>query len=175
MAFVSLVFPKFSVAQRLLSEYEKLYFYEVDYYMVDDVDLQSILQSGGRDMYLDYVVNYFSMLEPVRIPVRIGEVRTDQEEQTLGHILSTGFTIFVLDNVLREKGVGVRKGDVVASSGIFSELARMKDEGYRVFTRPAFVRLVQSVSPHSYVLQQNNVLEWAIMVSDTDVVFRYYV
>ncbi len=162
---------KYRTAEALLARYESLYYYQVDYYQVDEVNF---FYKGREDYdtYLDWVVSYFVAKEKVTIPVRIFEWRQDEEEANLGKILSTGFSIGVLDKVLRDYGISVRVGDVVASAGVFDELANLKD--YSQLVKPVFVRLVQRVEPHVYILQGNNVLEWRLQVSDTDVVFRYY-
>lgn len=170
MAFTNLL-GKYKTAEALLQRYEELYYYQVDYYMVDD---QSFVyqQQEDYDRYLDWVVSYFVTLPKVTIPVRIFGWRVDEDENVLGKILSSGFSLGVLDKVLREYGVSVRVGDVVASAGVFTELVNLKD--YNQFVKPVFVRLVQKVEPNVFILQGNNVLEWKIDLSDTDVVFRYY-
>lgn len=170
MAFTNLL-RKYKTAEALLQRYEELYYYQVDYYMVDDQNFV-YQQQEDYDRYLDWVVSYFVALPKVTIPVRIFGWRVDEDENVLGKILSSGFSLGVLDKVLREYGVSVRVGDVVASAGVFTELANLKD--YNQFVKPVFVRLVQKVEPNVFILQGNNVLEWKIDLSDTDVVFRYY-
>jgi hypothetical protein len=71
---------------------------------------------------------------------------------------------------LRQEGVSLRVGDVVASAGVFEELAQLKS--FEQFTKPVFVRFVQDVKPSMFVLQYNNTLEWRMRVSEADVVFR---
>jgi hypothetical protein len=45
-------------------------------------------------------------------------------------------------------------------------------KSFEQFTKPVFVRFVQNIQPSVFVLKHNNVLEWALEVSEADVVFR---
>lgn len=171
MSFVNLVLAKFRSAERFLNEYAKLYWYEADLYMVDEGSVPVISDDYG--LYLDYVVTKFRSLPKVTIPVRFVELESDLEENELGAILTTGFSLGVLDSVLREKKVSLRVGDVIATARVFDELAELKS--FEQFTKPAFVRVVQSIVPRTLMIGLMNVVEWVIRVSDTDVVFRYYV
>jgi hypothetical protein len=169
MAFQSLL-QKYKTLEQWLVSYSGLYWYQVDYYEMDSsVNLMAGNQSD-YSFYLDKVINYFSVLPKKTIPARILSPDSNADKDTLGYILNTAFDVVVPDVVLRNAGISVRVGDVVCSAGVFGQLANLKD--FSQFTQPVFVRLVQSVAPRSFVLQHNNIIEWDIKVSNSDVIVR---
>jgi hypothetical protein len=125
------------------------------------------------EFYVDKVVNFFKVLPKKTLYVRVLAPEAETEQDTLGYILTSSFEIAVADALLRQEGVSPRVGDVVASAGVFEELAQLKS--FEQFTKPVFVRFVQEIKPSVFVLQHNNVLEWKLRVSDADVVFRLLV
>jgi len=166
---------KYRTAERWLVQYSQLYWYEVDYYMLDE-SLKEGLMLGEMteyEFYVDKVVNFFKLLPKKTLYVRVLAPEAETEQDTLGWILTSKFQIAVADILLRQEGVSPRVGDVVASAGVFEELAQLKS--FDQFTKPVFVRFVQSIKPSVFVLQHNNVLEWVMEVSDSDVVFRLLV
>lgn len=171
MSFRNLALAKHLSAERFLKEYAKLYWYEVDLYMVDESLVSPVTDDYG--LYLDYVVSKFQSLPKITVPVRFVDLESDVEENEFGAFLTTGFNLGILDSILREKQVSLRIGDVISTSRIFEELANLKS--FEQFTKPAFVRVVQSIVPRTVMIGLMNVLEWVVRVSDTDVVFRYYV
>ena len=172
MAFQSLI-QKYKTAERWLSSYSDLYWYQVDWYELDESQKLMFGEDADYGFYVDKVVNFFKMLPKKTIGVRILPIEPGMERETLGHILVTEFEIAVPDVVLRDAGISPRVGDVIASAGVFDELAEL--ESFDQFTKPVFVRFVQEIKPATFVLMHNNVLEWRIRVSESDVVFRYAV
>jgi len=165
--------PKYRTAELWLLKYSKLYWYSVDYYMLDEEQRLMLGEIADYEFYVDKVINFFKLLPKKTLYVRILEPEADMEQETLGYILTSKFRVAVPDVVLRVEGVSPRVGDVVASAGVFEEVAQLKS--FEQFTKPMFVRFVQNIQPSIFVLQCNNVLEWVIEVSDADVVFRLYV
>lgn len=167
----SLLLGKYIVAQRLLNEYANLYWYKVDVYCVDESTLPEMTEDYA--LYLDYVITKFVTLPKKSIPVRFLESSAEVEEHMLGNILTSGFTIGVLDSVLRENRVSLKVGDIIATHRVFEEIATLKS--FEQFTKPAFVRIVQSIVPRTFMVANVNILEWEVRLSDTDVVFRYQI
>jgi hypothetical protein len=125
------------------------------------------------EFYVDKVVNFFKVLPKKTLYVRVLAPEAETEQDTLGYILTSSFEIAVADVLLRQEEVSPRVGDVVASAGVFEELAQLKS--FDQFTKPVFVRFVQEIKPSVFVLQHNSTLEWKLRVSDADVVFRLLV
>jgi len=169
MTFRSLI-GRYKVAERWLAVYSGLYWYEVDYYQLDEEERKMLGDLQKYEFYVDKVVNFFKMLPRKTLGVRILNSDVDVENETLGYIFSSSFEVAVPDIVLRENDVKVGVGDVIASAGVFDELAKLRS--FEEFTKPVFVRFVQEIRPSVYVVQMNNVLEWRLRVSDSDVVFR---
>jgi len=119
---------------------------------------------------VDKVVNFFKVLPKKTLYVRLLAPEADTDQDILGSILITSFEVAVSDALLRQEGVSLRVGDVVASAGVFDKLAQLKS--FDQFTEPVFVRFVQDIKPSVFVLQYNNTIEWRMRVSDADVVFR---
>jgi hypothetical protein len=142
----------------------------VDYYMLDEEQRLMLGEMTDYEFYVDKVVNFFRVLPKKTLYVRVLSPEADTEQDTLGYILTSRFRVAVADVLLRQEGVSPRVGDVVASAGVFEELAKLKS--FEQFTKPVFVRFVQNIQPSVFVLQHNNVLEWVMEVSDADVVFR---
>lgn len=167
----SLVLSKYKAAQRFLHEYAKLYWYVVDVYCVDESALPPMTEDYA--MYLDFVITKFVTLPKKTIPVRFLESSVDVEENMLGNILTSGFAICVLDSILRENKVSLKVGDIISTHRVFEDIAELKS--FSQFTKPAFVRIVQSIVPRTFMVANVNTLEWEIRLSDTDVVFRYQI
>jgi hypothetical protein len=161
---------KYKTAERWLLKYSQLYWYPVDYYMLDEDQKLMLGEMTEYEFYVDKVVNFFKVLPKKTLYVRILAPSAETEQETLGYILTTGFEICVPDVLLRETGVALRVGDVVCSSRVFETLAELKS--FQQFTQPVFVRFVQDIKPSVFVLQHSNTLEWRMRVSDSDVVFR---
>jgi len=161
---------KFKTAEKWLLEYSQLYWYPVDYYMLDEDQRVMVGELKDYDGYVDKVVNFFKVLPRKTLYVRLLAPEAETEQDTLGLILTTGFEMCVADVLLRQEGVSLRVGDVVASAGVFDKIAQLKS--FDQFTEPVFVRFVQDIKPSVFVLQYNNTLEWRMRVSDADVVFR---
>jgi hypothetical protein len=164
---------KYRTAELWLLQYSQLYWYMVDYYMLDEEQRLMLGDLSDYEFYVDKVVNFFRVLPKKTLYVRVLSPEADTEQDTLGYILTSRFRIAVADVLLRQEGVSPRVGDVVASAGVFEELAKLKS--FEQFTKPVFVRFVQNIQPSIFVLQHNNVLEWVMEVSDADVVFRFLV
>jgi hypothetical protein len=163
---------KYGSAEAWLDSYSGMYWYPIDFYAVDEtVDLRPA-QSDLYSFYLDRVVNYFQSLPKVTLPARIIGNTTDTEPDDLGYIFRHSFIVVVPDIALRKNRVSLRVGDVVTTAGLFGEMADLKD--FSQYTKPAFVRLIQRISPQSYALVYHHTLEWGLEVSDTDVIFRTY-
>jgi hypothetical protein len=141
--------------------------------MLDEEQRLMLGEITDYEFYVDKVINFFKLLPKKTLYVRVLSPEADMEQETLGYILTSRFRIAVPDVVLRVEGVSPRAGDVIASVGVFEEIAQLKS--FEQFTKPVFVRFVQNIQPSIFVLQHNNVLEWVMEVSDTDVVFRLYV
>ena len=141
--------------------------------MLDEEQRLMLGDISDYEFYVDKVLNFFKVLPKKTLYVRVLNPEADAEQDTLGYILTSRFRIAVADVLLRQEGVSPRVGDVVASAGVFEELARLKS--FDQFTKPVFVRFVQNIEPSIFVLQHNNVLEWVMEVSDSDVVFRFLV
>jgi len=169
MYFQSLI-AKYKIAEQWLLQYSRLYWYPVDYYMLDESQRLMLSDVSDYEFYVDKVVNFFRVLPKKTLYVRILAPEAETEQNTLGWLLTTKFKVAVVDVLLRQEGVSLRVGDVVASAGVFEELAQLKS--FEQFTKPVFVRFVQDIKPSIFVLQHNNVMEWVMEVSDTDVVFR---
>jgi hypothetical protein len=122
------------------------------------------------DRYVDKVVNFFKVLPKKTLYVRLLAPEAETEQDILGWLLTAKFKVAVADVLLRQEEVSPRVGDVIASAGVFEELAQLKS--FEQFTKPVFVRFVQDIKPSVFVLQHNNILEWVMEVSDADVVFR---
>ena len=172
MYFKSLL-AKYYTAELWLLKYSQLYWYPVDYYMLDEEHRLMLGEMSEYEFYVDKVVNFFRVLPKKTLYVRVLSPEINTEQDILGYILTSGFRIAVADVLLRQEGVSPRVGDVVASAGVFEELAKLRS--FEQFTKPVFVRFVQSIQPSIFVLQHNNVLEWVLEVSDSDVVFRFLV
>lgn len=173
MAFENLIIPKTISANSLLQNYEELYYVWIDVYNVDESSIPTVLDKEDYEMYLDLVITKFKSLPKKSIPVRFIEPRVEEEERELGYRLTTGFRLGVLDGVLRTYGVSLRVGDIITTYRIFEELGDLKS--FEQFTKTAFVRPIQAIVPAVYTLSMQNALEWEIQVSDTDIVFRYFV
>ena len=168
-----IILPKFKVAENLLNRRAYLYWYMVDVYSVDESRVSITGNESDYDLYLDYLMTNVETLNAVTIPVRFIESASDVDNREWVYVLSTGFSIGILDSVLRDKKVSLKVGDVIATARILPEVAQHKS--FDVFTKPVFVRIVQSVVPRTYVVANVNVLEWEVRLSHKDVVFRYYV
>jgi len=162
--------PKYRTAELWLLKYSRLYGYPVDYYMLDENERLMLGEMSEYEFYVDKVVNFFKLLPKKTLYVRILAPEADMEQDTLGYILTSKFRVAVPDILLRVEGVSPRVGDVIASVGVFEEVAELKS--FEQFTKPVFVRFVQNIQPSVFVLQHNNVLEWVLEVSEADVVFR---
>jgi len=173
MAFSDFILPKVQSAQSFLQDYEEMYYVWVDVYQVDEGSLPSPDQLADFYFYLDYVITKFKSLPKVSIPVRFIEPQVDVEQKELGYMLTTGFRLGVLDSVLRKYQVSLHVGDIVTTYRLFEELGDIKS--FEEFTKTAFVRPIQAIIPVTYTLSTQNVLEWEIQVSDTDVIFRYLI
>ena len=172
MYFRNLI-AKYGTAEKWLLKYSQLYWYPVDYYMLDESQRLMLGEMTEYEFYVDKVVNFFKVLPKKALYVRILAPEAETEQDTLGWLLTTRFKIAVADVLLRQEGVSPRVGDVVASAGVFEELAQLKS--FEQFTKPVFVRFVQDIKPSVFVLQHNNVLEWRMRVAESDVVFRLLV
>jgi len=174
MYFQNLI-AKYKTAELWLLRYSQLYWYPVDYYMLDESLKEGLMlgEISDYEFYVDKVVNFFKVLPKKTLYARILAPGAETEQDTLGYILTMGFEVCVPDILLRQEGVSLRVGDVVASAGVFEELAQLKS--FEQFTKPVFVRFVQDIKPSVFVLQYNNVLEWKMRVSDADVVVRLLV
>lgn len=161
---------RYKTAEQWLLKYSQLYWYPVDYYMLDEEQRLMLGEMAEYEFYVDKVVNFFKLLPKKTLYVRILSPEDEVEQDTLGYILTHSFEIAVADVLLRQEGVSPRVGDVVASAGVFEEVAQLKS--FEQFTKPVFVRFVQDIKPSIFVLQHNNVLEWKMRVSDADIVFR---
>jgi hypothetical protein len=163
---------KYKTAEQWMLQYSRLYWYPVDYYMLDENQRERLMsgEMSEYEFYVDKVVNFFKVLPKKTLYVRILAPEAETEQDILGYILTTGFEVCVPDVQLRQEEVSLRVGDVVASAGVFEELAQLKS--FEQFTKPVFVRFVQDIKPSVFVLQHNNVLEWRMRVSEADVVFR---
>lgn len=164
-------FQKYKTAEALLELYQQIYSYKVDIYSVDLSQVPEI--TDDYYLYLDWVLHKFVSLPKVTVPARIIQSNVDIEDREYTYLLTSGFTIGVLDLVLRKNRVSLRVGDIIATHRVFEELSQLGS--FEAFTRPAFVRQIVSITPHTYVYGMLNVVEWAIRVSDTDIVFRYHV
>jgi len=173
MAIDDVLLPKIATAQSLLQDYEEMYYVWVDVYQVDESALPSPDQLVDFHFYLDYVITKFKSLPKKSIPVRFIEPQVDVEQRELGYMLTTGFRLGVLDSVLRKYQVSLHVGDIVTTYRLFEELGDLKS--FEEFTKTAFVRPIQAIIPVTYTLSMQNVLEWELQVSDTDVIFRYLV
>jgi len=163
---------KYKSAEAWLDSYSSMYWYPVDFYAVDEsVDLRPA-EDDLYSFYIDRVINYFNTLPKVTLPARIISNVTDMEPDNLGLIFRHSFLVVVPDVALRKNQVSIRVGDVITTSGLFGELADLKD--FSQYVKPAFVRLIQRVSPQTYALVYHHTLEWGLEVSDTDVIFRTY-
>ena len=169
MYFRNLI-AKYGTAEIWLLKYSRLYWYPVDYYMLDEEQRLMLGQMAEYEFYIDKVVNFFKLLSKKTLYVRILPSEPETEQDTLGYILTNSFEIAVADVLLRQEGVSPRIGDVVASAGVFEEVAELKS--FEQYTKPVFVRFVQDIKPSVFVLQHNNALEWRMRVSEADVVFR---
>jgi hypothetical protein len=169
MYFKNLI-AKYGTAELWLLKYSQLYWYPIDYYMLDEEQRLMLGDISDYEFYVDKVVNFFKVLPKKTLYVRILGSEADTEQDTLGYILTSRFSVAVADVLLRQEEVSPRVGDVVASAGVFEELAKLKS--FEQFTKPVFVRFVQNIQPSIFVLQHNNVLEWIMEVSDADVIFR---
>jgi len=169
MYFRNLI-AKYGTAEKWLLKYSQLYWYPVDYYMLDESQRLMLSEVSDYEFYVDKVVNFFKVLPKKTLYVRILAPEAETEQDTLGWLLTTRFKIAVADVLLRQEGVSPRVGDVVASAGVFEELAQLKS--FEQFTKPVFVRFVQDIKPSVFVLQHNNTIEWVMEVSDADVVVR---
>jgi hypothetical protein len=169
MYFKNLI-AKYQIAEQWLLQYSQLYWYPVDYYMLDEGHRVMLGELSDYEFYVDKVVSFFVMLPKKTLYARILGPGAETEQNTLGYILTVGFEIAVPDVLLRKEQVALRVGDVVASAGVFEELAQLKS--FEQFTKPVFVRFVQDIKPSIFVLQYNNTLEWKMRVSDADIVFR---
>jgi hypothetical protein len=172
MYFKNLI-AKYETAERWLLAYSRLYWYPVDYFALDENHRLMLGELSEYEFYVDKVVNFFKMLPKKTLYVRVLSPDADTEQDTLGYILTSRFQVAVADVLLRQEGVSPRVGDVVASAGVFEELAQLKS--FEQFTKPVFVRFVQNIKPSVFVLQHNNVLEWVMEVADSDIVFRLLV
>jgi hypothetical protein len=141
--------------------------------MLDENQRLMLGEISEYEFYVDKVVNFFKLLPKKTLYVRVLSPEAETEQDTLGWILTSRFQIAVADILLRQEGVSPRVGDVVASAGVFEELAQLKS--FDQFTKPVFVRFVQNIKPSVFVLQHNNVLEWVMEVADSDIVFRLLV
>ena len=169
MYFRNLI-AKYGAAEKWLLKYSQLYWYPVDFFMLDEDQKLMLGEMTEYEFYVDKVVNFFKVLPKKTLYVRILAPSAETEQDTLGWLLTTGFEICVPDIQLRSNGVALRVGDVVASAGVFEEIAQLKS--FEQFTKPVFVRFVQDIKPSIFVLQHNNVLEWRVRVAEADVVFR---
>lgn len=169
MYFRNLI-SKFKTGEQWLLQYSQLYWYPVDYYMLDEDQRVMVGELSEYDRYVDKVVNFFKVLPKKTLYVRLLAPEAETEQDTLGYILTTGFEVCVADVLLRREGVSLRVGDVVASAGVFDKISQLKS--FEQFTEPVFVRFVQDIKPSVFVLQHNNTIEWRMRVSDADVVFR---
>jgi hypothetical protein len=138
--------------------------------MLDESERVMVGELNEYDMYVDKVVNFFKVLPKKTLYVRLLAPEAETEQDTLGWLLTAKFKVAVADVLLRQEEVSPRVGDVIASAGVFEELAQLKS--FEQFTKPVFVRFVQDIKPSVFVLQHNNILEWVMEVSDADVVFR---
>jgi hypothetical protein len=172
MYFQNLI-VKYAIAENWLLQYSRLYWYPVDYYMLDESQRVMLGEMTDYEFYVDKVVNFFKVLPKKTLYVRILAPEAETEQDTLGWLLTARFKVAVADILLRQEEVSLRVGDVIASAGVFEELAQLKS--FEQFTKPVFVRFVQDIKPSVFVLQHNNVLEWVMEVSDADVVFRLLV
>jgi hypothetical protein len=145
----------------------------VDYYALDENHRLMLGEMSEYEFYVDKVVNFFKLLPKKTLYVRVLSPEADTEQDTLGWILTSSFEIAVADVLLRQEGVSPRVGDVVASAGVFEELAELKS--FEQFTKPVFVRFVQEIKPSVFVLQHNNAVEWKMRLADSDIVFRLLV
>jgi hypothetical protein len=161
---------KYQIAEQWLLQYSQLYWYPVDYYMLDESQRVMLGELNDYEFYVDKVVNFFMMLPKKTLYVRILAPEAETEQNILGYILTMGFDVAIPDILLRQEQVALRVGDVIASAGVFEELAQLKS--FEQFTKPVFVRFVQDIKPSIFVLQYNNTLEWKLRVSDADIVFR---
>lgn len=169
----NILLAKYKVAESLLNSYANLYWYRVDVYMVDESLVQRGADDVDYDLYLDYLRTKYKSLPRVTIPVRFIATENDVEGRDWSFVLGTGFRLGILDKVLRDNNVSLRVGDVIATSRILDQV--MEHQSFDVFSQPVFVRIVQTIVPHTYVVSGINVMEWEVMVSDRDVVFRYFV
>jgi hypothetical protein len=169
MYFQSLI-AKYKTAETWLLQYSRLYWYPVDYFMLDENQKVMLGEMTDYEFYVDKVVNFFKVLPKKTLYVRILAPEAETEQDILGYLLTTSFEVAVADVLLRQEGVSLRVGDVIASAGVFEELAQLKS--FEQFTKPVFVRFVQDIKPSVFVLQHNNVLEWKMRVADADIVFR---
>ena len=169
MYFRNLI-SKFKTGEQWLLQYSQLYWYPVDYYMLDESEREMVGELSEYDRYVDNVVNFFKVLPKKTLYVRLLAPEAETEQDTLGWLLTAKFKVAVADVLLRQEEVSPRVGDVIASAGVFEELAQLKS--FEQFTKPVFVRFVQDIKPSVFVLQHNNILEWVMEVSDADVVFR---
>jgi hypothetical protein len=167
------VLPKYQTAEMWLLKYSQLYWYPVDYYMLDEEHRLMLGEMSEYEFYVDKVVNFFKLLPSKTLYARILAPEADMEQDTLGYILTSKFRVAVPDILLRAAEVSPRVGDVIASVGVFEEIAQLKS--FEQFTKPVFVRFVQNIQPSVFVLQHNNVLEWVLEVSEADVVVRLLV
>jgi len=172
MYFRNLI-AKYGTAEKWLLKYSQLYWYPVDYYMLDESQRLMLSEVSDYEFYVDKVVNFFKVLPKKTLYVRILAPEAETEQDTLGWLLTLRFKIAVADVILRQEGVSPRVGDVVASAGVFEELAQLKS--FEQFTKPVFVRFVQDIRPSVFVLQHNNTIAWVMEVSDADIVFRLVV
>jgi hypothetical protein len=141
--------------------------------MLDESQRVMLGEISEYEFYVDKVVNFFMVLPKKTLYVRILAPEAETEQDILGYLLVSRFRVAVADVLLRQEGVSPRVGDVIASAGVFEELAQLKS--FEQFTKPVFVRFVQDIKPSIFVLQHNNVLEWVLEVSEADVVFRLLV
>ncbi len=168
MSFADIVLAKTRSANKLLEVEETLYYMYVDVY---HVDMKSLPQSTEDfQMYLDLIYTTFKSLPVISLPARFISSEAEKEKKELGYILESGFKLGILNSVLRNNNVSLGIGDVVTTQGIFGSLANLTS--FTEFTNPMFVRLIQSVVPKTYTVAMQNLVEWEVEVSDTDVVFR---
>ena len=127
MYFKNLI-AKYGTAERWLLKYSQLYWYPVDYYMLDESLKEGLMlgEISDYEFYVDKVVNFFKVLPKKTLYARILAPGAETEQDTLGWILTMGFEVCVPDILLRQEGGSLRVGDVVASAGVFEELAQLK-------------------------------------------------
>ncbi len=171
MSFADIILAKTRTANAMLDTYETLYYMEVDIY---HVDMRSLPQPDADfQMYLDLIITTFKSLPAVTVPARFIASVAEPEKKELGYLLQSGFKLGILDSILRKNNVSLGIGDIITTQGIFGKLANLTS--FTELTSALFVRPVQTILPKTYTLSMQNLLEWEVEVSDTDVVFRYLV